>query len=228
MTHQTFERVEQKYLLSVEQLHLLKKTIAPFMELDGYGKSTIGNIYYDTNDYRLIRRSLEKPKYKEKLRVRSYGAITKDSKVFVELKKKYDGIVYKRRLCILENEVSDILDKKSLSSKSQIEREIDYFMNYYTSLSPKMMIYYDREAYYNKSGDDLRITFDTDIKYRDYDLDLTSGDYGEPILQDQQVLMEIKTSGGLPLWFTNFLSEQKLYKISFSKYGKAYLKERGV
>ena len=95
-----FKRYELKYLLTPAQRDAVLLGIAPYMQLDRYGHTTIRNIYFDTGDYRLIRRSIEKPAYKEKLRVRSYRLVGSDDTVFVELKKKYDGVVYKRRIAL--------------------------------------------------------------------------------------------------------------------------------
>ena len=68
-----FERYEKKYFLSPEQQRQLLQAIGSHVKMDFYGRYTISNLYYDTPDWRLIRTSLEKPIYKEKLRVRSYG-----------------------------------------------------------------------------------------------------------------------------------------------------------
>ena len=84
-----FKRYEKKYMLTKEQYESFKEDIDDFMKIDEYGLSTICNIYYDTVDYKLISRSIEKPIYKEKIRLRSYGIPTPDSTVFLELKKKY-------------------------------------------------------------------------------------------------------------------------------------------
>ena len=97
MAGQIFERYEKKYLLDENQYTELQKVLKGRFQIDNYGKTTINNIYYDTPESLLIRRSIEKPVYKEKLRVRSYGKADSETQVFIELKKKYKGIVYKRR-----------------------------------------------------------------------------------------------------------------------------------
>ena len=224
MAYQTiFKRYELKYLLSARQKELLVEVMRPYMALDQFGHSTIRNIYYDTDTYRLIRRSLEKPKYKEKLRVRSYAKANGTSNVFVELKKKYKSVVYKRRIVMSEQEAVDWLcGNLPCPKESQISREIDYFLEFYGELHPAVCLSYEREAFYSLGGDDFRVTFDENILYRENDLSLESEIYGTSLLQENQILLEVKTSGGIPLWMTHFLTEHHIQKVSFSKYGTAY------
>lgn len=224
MAYQTiFKRYELKYLLSRWQKERLIASMRPYMALDRFGHSTIRNIYYDTDTYRLIRRSLEKPAYKEKLRVRSYEKVNEKSAVFVELKKKYKSVVYKRRIVMPEQQAVDWLSGAiSCPQESQISREIDYFCSFYETLHPAVYLSYEREAFYSLGGDDFRVTFDENILYRTNDLSLESEIYGTPLLRDDQILMELKTPGGIPLWMTHFLTEQQIQKTSFSKYGAAY------
>ena len=213
-----------KYLLTPSQLERVTGGIEPYMQLDKYGLTTIRNVYYDTDSYRLIRRSIEKPLYKEKLRVRSYERADSDSTVFVELKKKYDGVVYKRRVALPERVATDWLDGRiSTPVDTQISREIDYFRSYYEGLHPTMFLSYEREAFFDKGGSDFRITFDRNILCRRNDLSLCCDTYGHNILPSDRVLMEIKCSGAIPLWMVEILSKEKIYKTSFSKYGRAYI-----
>ena len=219
-----FRRYELKYLLTPEQKAAVLCHMAPYMELDRYGRTTIRNVYYDTDSYRLIRRSIEKPEYKEKIRIRSYSRATSESHVFVELKKKYDGVVYKRRIAIPEALATEwVSGRAEIDVESQITREIDYFKSYYGSLRPSMFLSYEREAYYERDGGDFRVTFDDNILCRREDLSLCSEAYGRSILPEGRVLMEIKCSGAIPLWMVDVLSREKIYKTSFSKYGTAYV-----
>lgn len=217
-----FKRYEIKYMLTREQKRQLCHRMEQEMVADEHGKSTIQSLYFDTPDYLLIRRSLDKPFYKEKLRLRSYGVATPDSSVFIELKKKYDSVVYKRRIGMSERNANAYLLSHKPISDSQIAREIDYCMTYYPDLAPKVLLSYEREAFYHKTDRNLRITFDENILWRDYDVDLKAGIYGREILTDDQTLMEVKTTGAIPLWLVRFLSENRIYKTSFSKYGTAY------
>lgn len=218
-----FKRYEIKYMLTTEQKNKIVEIINPYMALDKYGRTTIRNIYFDTDNYRLIRRSIEKPLYKEKLRVRSYQTATEDSPVFVELKKKYKKVVYKRRISMTEPEaMAWICRGESPPKETQITREIDYFRNFYGDLGPGVFLSYEREAFYSKDKSDFRVTFDDNILCRQTDMSLCSEPYGDRILPEGKVLMEIKCSGGMPLWMVHALTELGLSKTSFSKYGIAY------
>ena len=220
----TFKRYELKYLLTRKEKEAVLKSMEPYMQLDKYGRTTIRNIYFDTDTFRLIRKSLEKPVYKEKLRVRSYERAEGTAPVFVELKKKYQSVVYKRRLVLPESEVMDCFSHgKPLPDASQIGKEISYFRYYYEGLQPTVFLTYEREAYYALDGSDFRVTFDENILYRQDNFSLGSNIYGTPILEEGETLMEIKTSGGIPLWMSHTLTKHQLFKTSFSKYGTAYM-----
>ncbi len=221
-----FKRYEFKYLLNLEQKNRLFDGMAPYMSIDQYGRDTIRNIYFDTDSYRLIRRSIEKPIYKEKLRLRSYQKARPHTHIYVELKKKYNSVVYKRRISMPEQAAMDWLCGDKIPpekiSNTQIGREIEYFRQYYETLHPAVFLSYEREAFYSLDGSDFRVTFDDHILCRQDDLSLESEVGGVSILDDDKVLMEIKTSGGIPLWMTHLLTQERLYKTSFSKYGTAY------
>ena len=218
-----FRRHELKYILTKEQKEHILEGIRPYMSLDQYGRTTIRNIYFDTDNYRLIRRSIEKPDYKEKLRVRSYANIKPEENVFVELKKKYEKVVYKRRLSMSEETAMKWLaGESSYEEDCQIAREISYFLQYYEKLHPALFLSYEREAYYCKDGTDFRITFDENVLCRQDRITFQSDVGGIPVLEEDKVLMEIKCSGGIPMWMAEILSREKIYKTSFSKYGTAY------
>lgn len=228
-----FKRYEIKYMLNVERKRQLVKAMEPYMRMDEYGRTTIRNLYYDTDSYRLIRQSIERPTYKEKLRVRSYSKVEPGGPVFVELKKKYKSVVYKRRVNLPEDSASCWLGGDEVAATTleqnqqsyqdgQIEREINYFLDYYKDLHPTVFLSYEREAYYALDGSDFRVTFDDNILVREDRLSLTEDVGGMPILEDGYVLMEIKCSGGIPLWMTHLLAEHHIYKSRFSKYGTAY------
>ena len=219
----TFKRYELKYLLNRKEKEQILLAMEPYMELDDYGRTIIRNVYFDTDTFRLIRRSLEKPVYKEKLRIRSYKPVQITDPVFVEIKKKYKSVVYKRRLLLPEKTVMESFRTgEPLPVCSQIGDEIQYFREYYKNLQPSVFLSYEREAFYSLDGSDFRVTFDENILYRRNDISLGSEIYGHPLLGKQQTLMEIKTSGGIPLWMSETLTKHHLYKTSFSKYGSAY------
>jgi len=218
-----FKRYELKYRITRRQKELIMEAMEPYMEPDRYKRTTIRNVYFDTDSYRLIRASVERPVYKEKLRVRSYEAAGEDSTVFVELKKKYNGVVFKRRIPLSERAAMDWLcGRAPCPESSQISGEIDYFLSFYGDLRPSAFISYDREAFYSKSGDGFRLTFDEEILFRTTGLSLRDGIFGVPLLGEGEVLMEVKCSGGIPLWLVRVLSEQHIYKTPFSKYGTGY------
>lgn len=218
-----FERFEYKYLIDKEVKDELLNKYRDYLVDDPYGQSTIRNIYYDTKDYKLARLSLEKPMYKEKLRSRCYKNVSADEEVFLELKKKYKGIVYKRRIsvpvAIIEGYYKDLCD---LPDNDQISNEMRYFKKYYGQLEPKVYLNYDRTAYFGKEDSNLRITFDENIQWRDEKLSLKELPGGRDILPKGKVLMEVKSLNSLPLWIVRSLSEHKVYQTSFSKYGLVY------
>ena len=217
-----FQRIEEKYVLTKAQKEQLFELIKDHLKDDEYGPSTICNIYYDSKNKDLVRVSLDKPFYKEKVRLRSYNVPKKESTAFLEIKKKYDGIVYKRRIAdSLEDIYEHIDDGKQIDCNKQIVREIDYCFKLY-NLVPSLFIAYDRVAYYDKDDDSFRLTFDTNITARDYDLDLSKGVYGQKYCDENTYIMEIKCAGGLPFWFIRALQAVKAYPGSFSKYGKVY------
>ena len=221
-TNYVFKRVEKKFLLTRVKYNLLLERLEEYMCADDYGKHTIGNIYYDTDTYALISHSIEKPNYKEKLRVRSYGVPNGDSKVFIEIKKKYDGVVYKRRIALPLDEAKAYLEEGMRPKKeTQILKEIDYFLGFYQP-KPKLFLAYDRIAYFGKEDKEVRVTFDHNIRSRDYDLSLDKGDYGTLLLSDDQYLMEVKVAGAMPNWMARLFSELEIYPTSFSKYGNIY------
>lgn len=218
-----FQRYELKYLLTCRQKEAVLQAMAPYMKPDRYPCATIRNIYFDTENYRLIRSSLDKPVYKEKLRIRSYRRAEPADPVFVELKKKYDSVVYKRRLVLPEETVMDCFATgKPLPVQSQIASEIEYFRSFYGSLRPAVFLSYEREAWFDPAGSDLRITFDNNILFRQNHLSLERGVYGEELLPPGHTLLEIKTSRGIPLWLCRVLTEEQIQKTSYSKYGSAY------
>ncbi|MGB7606707.1 MAG: polyphosphate polymerase domain-containing protein [Lutisporaceae bacterium] len=219
----TFKRYEKKYLLSEKKYKMLRQKLQDILIIDNFRKTTICNIYFDTPDHLLIRTSLEKPIYKEKLRLRSYGTPLDGDMVFVELKKKYKGIVYKRRVKMeLSMAESYLYDLEPVSQPSQITREIDWFLNFYKDIAPAMHISYNRIAAYGVEDPELRVTFDSNILWREDKLWLGAGVSGNQLLEEGQRLMEIKIPGNMPLWLSHILDELEIYPTSFSKYGNAY------
>lgn len=260
-----FKRYEMKYMMTRRQKKAVLEAMLPYMKLDEFGHTTIRNVYFDTDNYILVRRSIEKPVYKEKLRIRSYKQAGAQDKVFIELKKKYDDVVYKRRESLSQLETLEwLVSGTPFPKATQIGNEIDYFFRLYQTLKPKVFLSYEREAFYAHvrpgeicqpgltdarcasreslvgsnahvrpgeiceteltGSSDFRVTFDENILARQEELSLSKEVWGEPLIDENSVLMEIKTSGSIPLWMTHVLAQEKIYKTSFSKYGTAYEK----
>lgn len=217
-----FKRYEMKYLLTKEQYDFMKIEIMKRLSEDKFGENTIQSLYYDTPSYQIIRASLEKTIYKEKLRLRCYNLNTTNSDIYLEMKRKYNGIVYKRRIALKENEIDNLFVKND--DDSQIKRELKYFIDFYDDLKPKILIIYDREAYYDINSS-LRVTFDKNIRYRKKQLNFHTSLDGEKIFDNDLYLMEIKISTSIPLWLCNLLDKAHIYKTSFSKYGYIFKKE---
>lgn len=221
-----FKRVEKKYLLTPEQHDLLLERWSSYLEPDEFPHSRISNIYFDTADDALIRKSIEKPCYKEKLRLRTYGEVSLDSNSFVELKKKYKGVVYKRRMMLPLRSAKQFLEEGRMPEEdSQIIREIDYCVKWY-HLVPRLFVYYERDSYRGVDDHNIRITFDTKIQSRREELQLEKNLPGEPLSEEEFWIMEIKVPMAYPLWLSRTLTELKIYPTSFSKYGQIYKKEK--
>lgn len=230
MAKEVFNRVEKKYILNEAKKNNIIAALKEYMDADKYnagGKPyTISNIYYDTDDNHLIQRSVSKPLYKEKLRLRGYGVPKPGELVFLEIKKKYKGVVNKRRTRLELEEAKRFIETREIPEEKsymniQVLREIEYFMSIY-DLQPKLYLAYDRLAFFDKNDVDFRVSFDTNIRTRRYDLTLDAGDYGQKMFDGNTWLMEVKINKNLPLWFARLLSENAVYHNSFSKYGTEY------
>ncbi|CAG7638984.1 polyphosphate polymerase domain-containing protein [Paenibacillus allorhizosphaerae] len=232
MAIEVFNRYENKYLMDTKAFYSIYNCLMEYMELDAFNKDdkfySISNLYYDTKQHTLVRNSLSKPKYREKLRIRAYGVPAPDAKVYLELKKKVFGLVNKRRTALKLHEAYEFVRtgqapdyRKGMNG--QVIQEIDYFLSRY-ELRPMVYLAYDRIAMFCKGNRDLRITFDTNIRSRRYDLKLESGDYGDPLLERGQWLMEVKAEKTIPVWLAKLLAEHQMYRTSFSKYGNEYKK----
>ncbi|MBR3503137.1 MAG: polyphosphate polymerase domain-containing protein [Clostridia bacterium] len=214
------KRYELKYLLDGPQTAFLLDRLKGRMELDEYGRTSIASLYYDTPDYRLIRASIEKPSFKEKIRLRSYGLATDWSPVFLELKRKAEGVVYKRRVQTTAPRAARFFAGEDLGC-GQISRELNYFRDFYGELRPACLIIYDREAYFEPDGG-LRLTIDYNPRCRVDRLSLTHSMAGMPLRPAGNTILEIKVQDAMPLWLTRVLDEGRIRKGSFSKYGEAY------
>ena len=220
MAQMVFKRHEIKYQLTNDQRERLERAMRAHMVPDEYGPSTVRNIYFDTPTHLLARRSAEHPLYKEKIRVRSYVPAQDDTPVFLELKKKCDGIVYKRR-CTLQLQAAKELLAGTRAAQTQIEREIAFSAQRYEGLQEAMYVAYDREAFYDEHNHEFRMTFDRAVRCRWNDVSLGGSSAGIALMPHDQSLLEVKCAAGMPLWLVDFLSEEGIYKGRFSKYGAA-------
>lgn len=220
-----FNRIEQKYKITKQQYEKMLRLLPDNIKMDNYGMCTICNIYYDTNEYEIVKHSIDKPIYKEKIRIRSYGIPKENGLVFVEIKKKYNGIVNKRRIQLpLEEAYKYVENKEKPTNNSQTIKEINNFLEKY-KINKKTYIAYEREAFFDDNDSCFRMTIDRNIRSRSYDVKLENGDYGTKLLDQNEYIMEIKENGAIPIWFVKILSELKIYPISFSKYGEIYKKK---
>lgn len=225
MAVSVFERKETKYIITSWQHDKLLEALKNRMEPDKFGVTRICNIYFDTDDYRVIRDSIEKPKYKQKLRLRTYGVPQYDSPAFVELKKKLNGIVYKRREIMPYIDAMRLLiNREKPEKQTQILREIEWVLDTAEGLGPAMVLCYDRCAYVGVEDPELRMTMDTNITYRIHDFDLSLGSYGDTLMDSSRYVLELKTNGAMPLWLAEAFDRLFIYPGSYTKYGNAYKK----
>ena len=228
-----FNRYEKKYLMPEPVYLRLRQRLKPYMQVDMYGLTQILNIYFDTPDYLLVRRSNEFPVYKEKLRLRSYGVPGMDSLVFLEIKKKHKGLVNKRRVGMTLREAYDYVEngvrpnREYVPAEQQILREIDFFLQRY-DLAPAMNVNYQRVALFAREDPEFRVTFDHLIRGRRTEIGLENGAYGTRLIPDSYYLMETKILDATPYWFTKILSEMSLYMTTFSKYGNLFRQEQNA
>ena len=218
-----FARIEQKYILNEEEYRKIQKYIKKNFLKDKYYESKITNIYFDNYNNEMMINSIEKPPFKKKVRVRSYG----DGYYYLEVKEKYKGIVYKRRIKLTKEEFDDYMNKGIIPNinNKQIMNELDYYIKYY-GIKPYIYVAYDRLSYYSKDDTEFRITFDTNLRYRFDNLCLSDEYENREYFNEKKYIMEVKAMGSLPYEFVRYLSHCKIYPGSFSKVGSIYMKER--
>lgn len=217
----TFRRSELKYLCSDEEAEQFYRKIQEHIHPDLYYQYTVHSVYLDNDQNMFAIYSLNHPKYKAKLRLRSYSNPLKDDIVYLELKKKWNGIVYKNRIELTYRQAMDYLDYNvSLSVSNGTTREIDYLLKY-ANPEQRVTLLYDRTCWQGKDEEDLRITFDRRIRYRMNDISLVETGLEKELLKNQ-VMMEIKAEYRYPLWLVHALREMNFKPVSFSKYGNVY------
>lgn len=226
MGQSVFKRVEQKYILSREQYELLQDMVNSRFNKDKYYESKIYNLYFDNDNNDLVINSIEKPIYKEKIRLRSYGEVKSDNDiVYLEMKQKYKSVVYKRRVMMTLWEYNNYISRGIIPKRDgQIMKEIDYYINYY-KLKSNVFVAYDRLSYYSKEDVNFRMTFDNNLRYRLGNLNLCDDENDRKYFDDDVYIMEVKSMDSLPLWFVDVMSKNQIYPGSFSKVGNIYMKD---
>ena len=220
MAQQIFRRQEIKYLLTEKQVQDLLWLVEPYLKKDKYFKGTNCSIYFDDKNRYLAIHSMEKPLYKEKIRIRSYGVPKLTDTVFLEIKKKFNGVGSKRRIPVKLSDFYKYLKTGRLDSNSEvIKKELDVCLKRY-NLKPTMFLAYDRTSYCGKDDPTFRVTFDRNVRSRNDDLRLEKGDHGKKFFKDKIVVMEVKALDAYPFFFVHALSKLKIYPASFSKYGR--------
>lgn len=217
---QVFRRTEIKYIITEEKYRKLMDLIEPYLVKDKYFKGTNCSVYYDDDNRYLAIHSLEKPFYKEKIRLRSYGVPKLDDTVFLEIKKKYKGIGSKRRIPVKLKDFYHYEKTGELETDhANIKQELDECFDRY-HLKPAMFLAYDRTSYCDKENPTFRVTFDRNVRSRTKDLNLENGDHGSKFFKNGEIVMEVKALDKYPFWFVRALSKLKIYPASFSKYGR--------
>lgn len=221
-----FQRKEKKYVLSNEKYQQLREKLDDYLCEDEYGLHTILSVYFDTKNYEMIRHSIDKPSYKEKFRIRSYGIPENNKDVFLEIKKKVKGVVYKRRISLPFEKAKEYIRnprtfENTQGKDQQIKQEIDWLFAR-KKLEPKVMIAYDRRAFSYSEDSDFRVTFDFNIRYKEITEQQRINDQGKRVADEIDVLMEVKALGAYPLWFSELLADFEIYPGSFSKYAQTY------
>ena len=230
-TQSVFRRIETKYILTPAEFKSLLALVAPYIQKDRYFKATNCSVYYDTDGRYLAIHSLEKPLYKEKIRVRSYNVPKSlDDPIFIEIKKKYAGVGHKRRIVTTLRDFYHYEKTGELQTENpQIKAELDHCFKFY-HLKPALYVAYDRLSFCSKDDEHFRLTFDQNVRSRETDLKLECGDKGQNYFEHGEIVMEVKALDAYPIWFTRALSNLKIYPASFSKYGRIYEKitERSI
>lgn len=240
-----FERKEMKYRITAAQLAELLPVLQEHLVPADFADATVRSLYYDTPGDDLIARSIEGPLYKEKLRLRVYGdGYDPAMPAFVEIKKKFKGIVYKRRVMLSLAAAEAFLDgmpyeealaaypladkklaaqvRENAAKNKQIANEIAFFMQRYAPLQPSILTACSRCSLVDPDGGDLRITIDTQLCAKHRPTNIGDVDGAGALIGEGDAIMEIKSTFALPLWLTSALSSVGAYKQSFSKCGAAY------
>lgn len=225
-----FNRFEKKYVLSIDVYHEILDKLLLKMNLDKNNVDEfmkVQSIYFDTDNNDYIRNSISKPYYKEKIRIRGYNFIDSDSELFLEVKRKIDGKVNKRRTNIKLSDIDNLIENNTIEYNNeymnkQVLNEINYILNR-DHLLPKLFVSYERCALVDNHSD-LRITFDKNITGSSNKISFNIKT-DQQLLNSKLMIMEVKTCYGMPRWLLEIIENNDIKKASFSKYGTSYKNE---
>jgi len=215
-------RQEVKYLISRASHDALLRDLANHLVPNKFFAQTIHNVYFDNDTNDLILRSIEKKEFKDKLRLRAYHMDGELGNPLIELKKKYKGTSYKRRIKLTIEQARDLINGGALNHTGQIADEMRFLIAR-TGCTPKMYIGYDRASYDVVGHDDLRITFDSNVRCRTTNLDFAPNPADKNIIDADHYILEIKAADTFPLWLTDALTRNGIFPQSFSKYARAFV-----
>lgn len=233
MAKEVFNRYELKYIVNKALYKELLQALQGHVFMDKHGDQDgyymVMNLYYDTADHLFFNETVNRQQFRQKLRLRGYNHINRDSNVFLEIKKKYRGVVYKRRTLLKLPEayafLADTLSKKDYSlydaSNTQILGEVDFLKQFY-QLEPKVIVSYDRQAFQGIHEEDLRVTFDRNLLKRETDLRIESRSDGELFMDPSLYVLEVKVNDRIPLWLSHILNDFQCWRQGYSKYTSSY------
>lgn len=232
----TFKRYEKKYLITKETYDKILPTLLEYMDYDPFclngNEYRIYSIYYDTINHDVIGDNSAGKEYKEKMRIRSYyDKKDPEDTVFMEIKKKSQGVGNKRRIKLKIKEIEPFVNEGILPDtgddylSSQVAKELQYYLKT-NKVAPALYVQYDRFAFFGKEDKNFRMTFDNNVHVRRHDFVFGERDDDEFLLPPNEIfIMEVKILGAMPMWLATLLSENELYSHGFSKYGVKYKRD---
>lgn len=227
-----FKRIETKFIITQELFDQLQEQFAPYMEADAYAYSSITNIYFDNPDFQMIQDATNKLNGREKIRMRTYASQPDaQSEAFLEIKKKENEVGYKYRVTSTAEKVLNFVQTGQMDeplADQNVSREMNILLERYGQIQPKMHIAYSRYSMKGINDDQIRITFDSNLRFRHQDVHLGTSALDQSLVEAGEMIMEIKVPGDYPDWLAEILDGHGLVNQSFSKYGVAYKKSQEI
>jgi hypothetical protein len=222
-------RYECKYLVLEAWVPEIRRIIGPFVRPDRFapqagGMYRISSLYLDSPDLQLLRMAREGWSERMKLRARTYSERQEDP-VFLEVKRRFNGVVHKTRARLARAEVraplrSHAWGAPARSGPSELRQFVHLAQHF--AVRPVRHVRYLREAYESRGGEPVRVTFDRALEQaegRDGELS-PDGSRWRP-LGLEGVVLELKFTGGFPLWMGALVARFELERRSISKYSLA-------